>query len=50
MNTSLFAATFALAGILPLTVLSSPDYPIQPVPFTQVNFTDGLWHGPAGDQ
>jgi hypothetical protein len=37
-------------GVLPIAVLScagfltAADYPVKPVPFTDVSFTSGLWH------
>ena len=39
-------AVSAMAGALSAASASAAgsDYPIQPVPFTAVSFTDGLWH------
>ena len=34
----------ALAISLPLGSLAAADYPVKPVPFTDVRFTAGLWH------
>lgn len=33
----------AIAGVLASHVCAA-DYPVQPVPFTEVRFTSGLWH------
>ena len=33
-----------LAVSLPFGSLAAADYPVQPVPFTDVSFTSGLWH------
>ena len=38
-------AVAARAGALSASsAAAGSDYPIQPVPFTAVNFTEGLWH------
>ncbi len=38
-------AVAAMAGALSASsAAAGSDYPIQPVPFTAVNFTEGLWH------
>ena len=40
-RTSLFPI---LASLLGTGWLAAADYPVQPVPFTDVSFTGGLWH------
>jgi len=44
MNKLTISALFPLSVALTGTSLSSPDYPVKPVPFTDVSFTAGLWH------
>jgi DUF1680 family protein len=43
-RTSLRALSPVLAALLPAGWLAAADYPVQPVPFTDVSFTGGLWH------
>lgn len=35
---------FLAMSVVPVGQLGAADYPVQPVPFTDVSFTGGLWH------
>ncbi len=44
MKTNPCALITTLVCSLPVGQLAAADYPVQPVPFTDVTFTRGLWH------
>ena len=44
MKKTIKFVVLAITLSAPFVCLSASDYPVKPVPFTDVHFTGGLWH------